>query len=355
MNAYLLNTWYVAAWADELKDGEILGRTLLDTPVALFRRADGSVAAVLDRCPHRFAPLSDGRLENGRLVCGYHGLGFDGSGKCVSNPHGPPLGGLSIPSWPTHEAHHALWIWFGDARAADPALIPDLSYLSAAPRTAFSAGRLTGKGNYELFVDNLMDLSHTDYLHPATLGGGAVTKVKPKVVEAGDYIEVTWRANNTPPSPLLKKLFPDLPADTDFWQRVRWFAPGIMKLTAATGPAGGAEEAALLNVNAHILTPETRFSSHYFFAATRNFKVEDGALNDLIASKREEIFATEDKPMLARVQERMGENDFWSLKPRMLTIDAAPVAVRRRLKRLIDAEASRRNDVGPSASIDTGD
>ena len=340
MSAYLMNTWYVAAWSREVSVNEILGRILLDTPVALFRRADGSAAAVLDRCPHRFAPLSRGKLEEGRLICGYHGLGFDGAGACVLNPHGPPLRGLSIPAWPTHEAHHAIWIWFGDPEKADPHLIPDLSYLTNAPATSFSAGMLTGAGHYELFVDNLMDLSHTDYLHPTTLGGGAVTKVKPRVVEADDHIEVTWRADNTPPSPLLRMLFPDLPADTDFWQTVRWFAPGIMKLIAATGAAGGAEVDALMNSNAHIVTPETATSSHYFFAATRNFKVDDGELNALIAAKREEIFVTEDKPMLARVQERMGDEEFWSLNPRMLPIDAAPVAVRRRLKKMIDAEGA---------------
>lgn len=338
MNPYLLNVWYVAAWSSEVSNGEVLGRTLLGRQVALFRSAHGTPAAVLDRCPHRFAPLSDGRLEGGRLICRYHGLGFDSVGACVVNPHGPPIAGLSIPAWPTHETHRAIWIWFGDAEKADPALIPDLSYLAEASATAFSAGMLTGKGHYELFVDNLMDLSHTDYLHPTTLGGGAVTKVKPKVTEATDHIEVTWRSNDTPPSPLLRTLFPELPDKTDFWQTVRWFAPGIMKLTAATGAAGGADADALVNVNAHVVTPETPTSSHYFFAATRNFSVDDGELNAMIASKREEIFVTEDKPMLARVQERMGEEEFWSLGPRMLIIDAAPVAVRRRLEKLIAAE-----------------
>lgn len=340
MTPYLKNTWYMAAWSSEIEEGKTLARKLLNTPIVLFRQADRSIAAVMDRCPHRFAPLSTGKLEDGKLICGYHGLGFDGSGACVSNPHGPPLRGLSIASWPTHESHHAVWIWFGDPAKADPGLIPDLSYLTEAPDTAFSAGMLTGKGHYELFVDNLMDLSHTDYLHPTTLGGGAVTKVKPAVVEAEHHIEVTWRANNTPPSPLLRKLFPDLPEDTDFWQTVRWFAPGVMKLVAATGAAGGNAENALVNENAHIATPETDTSTHYFFAATRNFEVDNGDLNTLIAKKREEIFVTEDKPMLADVQDRMGDAEFWSLKPRMLPIDAAPVAVRRRLKMLIDAEAA---------------
>ena len=75
--SYLRNTWYMAAWDDEGVPGKPLARTLLDQPVAIFRTDDGAPAAVLDRCPHRFAPLSAGKVEAGRLVCGYHGLAFD--------------------------------------------------------------------------------------------------------------------------------------------------------------------------------------------------------------------------------------------------------------------------------------
>lgn len=338
MSTYLYNIWYVAAWASEVIPGTVLGRTILDIPVALFRQADGRAAAVLDRCPHRFAPLSGGLMENGSLICRYHGLGFNGGGACTRNPHGPLLQSLAIPAWPIHEIHCAIWIWLGDPEKADTALIPDLSYLADAPSSAFSEGMLTGKGHYELFVDNLMDLSHTDYLHPTTLGGGVITQVKPQVVEADDHIEVTWRANNAPPSPLLRKLFSDVPEKTDFVQSVRWFAPSVIKLMARSGPDGASTKDAFLNINAHIITPETPTSSHYFFAATRNYKVDDANLNAMIAQKREEIFATEDKPMIAAIQGRMGEAEFWSLEPRMLTIDAGPIAVRRRMKKLIDIE-----------------
>ena len=228
----------------------------------------------------------------------------------------------------------------GDQQRADPALIPDLSYLSAAPDTAFSCGNIVAKGNYEIFVDNIMDLSHTDYLHPDTLGGAGITDTKPKIVEADDYIDVTWFSADTRPSPLLAGLFPDLPAETDFWQRVRWFAPGVMRLTAATVAAGGSFEEALANLNAHILTPETATSSHYFFAATRNYGEGDAELNAKIAAAREHIFGTEDKPMIEMVQERMGDADFWSLKPLLLPIDSAAVRVRRRLAKLLEAEQS---------------
>lgn len=337
---YLRNVWYVAAWSQEVAPGEVLSRTLLGTPIALFRDAEGAPAAVHDQCPHRFAPLSAGEVRDGIVVCRYHGLGFAGSGACALNPHGAILGGMAIPAYPVHEAHRAIWIWMGDKEGADPALIPDLSYLSDAPETAFSCGNIVASGNYEIFVDNIMDLSHTDYLHPTTLGGAGITGTKPEIVETPDYIDVTWFASASRPSPLLAELFADLPPATDLWQRVRWFAPGVMRLTAATVASGGSEDEALANLNAHILTPETPVSAHYFFAATRNYRPDDATLNARIASAREHIFATEDKPMIELVQRRMGDRDFWSMKPLILPVDLAAVRVRRRLAKLIKAEQS---------------
>src|SRR5262249_11568846 len=75
---YLRNAWYVAAWSDDLGDGQLLGRTILKQPIVLYRQSDGKVAALQDRCPHRFAPLHMGKVVHGdRLQCPYHGLEFD--------------------------------------------------------------------------------------------------------------------------------------------------------------------------------------------------------------------------------------------------------------------------------------
>ena len=80
------------------------------------------MAALQDRCPHRFAPLSYGKLDGGVIECCYHGLCYDSSGACVSNPHGR-LPGKTVKTYPVQEKHKLIWIWMGDAKA-DPAAIP---------------------------------------------------------------------------------------------------------------------------------------------------------------------------------------------------------------------------------------
>src|SRR5258706_15962109 len=83
---YLRNAWYVAAWSDDLADGQLLGRTILKHPVVFYRKSDGKVAALQDRCPHRFALLHMSKAINGdRVHCPYHGLEFDASGASLHN------------------------------------------------------------------------------------------------------------------------------------------------------------------------------------------------------------------------------------------------------------------------------
>ena len=57
-HTFLKNAWYVAALTTELDTETLLTRKIIDETVLFYRKEDGSVAALRDRCPHRFAPLS---------------------------------------------------------------------------------------------------------------------------------------------------------------------------------------------------------------------------------------------------------------------------------------------------------
>src|SRR5207237_8783657 len=83
---FLLNNWYVAAWDHELIDGKLLARTLLEKPVLLYKGDSGRVVALDNRCCHRGAKLSNGRMEGDDIRCMYHGLKYDPTGKCIQIP-----------------------------------------------------------------------------------------------------------------------------------------------------------------------------------------------------------------------------------------------------------------------------
>ena len=126
----LRNAWYIGAWADELADRP-LARRICGDPVVLFRDGSGRAAALVDRCCHRAARLHLGILVEAGIQCGYHGLVFDTTGRCVAIP-----GQKQIPqdarvrSYPTVEKDQLVWLWMGDPALADPAGIVDFPYHS---------------------------------------------------------------------------------------------------------------------------------------------------------------------------------------------------------------------------------
>jgi nitrite reductase/ring-hydroxylating ferredoxin subunit len=157
---FVRNAWYMAGWGEDVAEGKVIGAKILGEPVAIYRKTDGGLAAVQDRCPHRHAPLSLGRVVHGdKIQCIYHGLEFDAAGACTLNPH--PPGNIPsravLKSYPIAEKHKAIWIWMGD-RAPDTARIPDFSVLDNVPELyTTKRDKLTIKANYELVVDNLPD------------------------------------------------------------------------------------------------------------------------------------------------------------------------------------------------------
>ena len=333
---YLQRCWYQAGWVSELDSGAPLGRTIAEIPLVFFRNEEGRVSALLDRCPHRFAPLSAGRLANGRISCGYHGLTFSGGGRCVHNPHGAALSVMRVQAFPAEERHQAIWVWLGEPEAADASRIPHLSYIDSTPPLARVMGYLPTRANYELLSDNILDLSHADYLHAGSLGG-MMTSSRTKNSVEGDDVVVEWDAIDcVPPSAFLGLVPP--PNRGDIWIQVRWTAPAVMSLWTFAAPAGTPRSDEMTAISLHSMTPETRNSTHYFYCSTRPYFVDDVQFSAMMRQVLEQAFAGEDKPMLEKQQLRIGGADFWSLNPVMMNVDTAAVQARRALQRLIAAE-----------------
>ena len=81
---WLRDCWYVIAWDHEIPAAEapdLFSRVVLNEPILVYRKSDGGMVALEDRCCHRLAPLSVGRREGDCVRCGYHGLKFDAQGR----------------------------------------------------------------------------------------------------------------------------------------------------------------------------------------------------------------------------------------------------------------------------------
>jgi phenylpropionate dioxygenase-like ring-hydroxylating dioxygenase large terminal subunit len=267
---FLRNAWYVAAWNHELIDGKKLARTILERPIVLYRGSSGKVVALDDRCCHRAAPLSMGRIEGDDIRCMYHGMKFDAAGKCIQIPGQDIIPAkLGVRSYPVVERYNLIFIWIGDAEKADPNLIVDYPPL-ADPKWRGLPGYMHYKANWLLIVDNLSDFAHLAFVHTHTLGGSEeyAYKTKPVAIEKLDdgFRVERWHMSADPP-PYLCKVISNKTDKVDRRNIGRMLIPGIFLLDTMFAPAGqGAEKGVVVPGtrqfrNAQFMTPDRRTSS----------------------------------------------------------------------------------------------
>ena len=343
---FLLDSWHAAAWSEEVGNGPF-AVTLCDEPLVLVRKADGEASALAGVCPHRFASLGQGRwLAGDRLQCPYHGLEFDASGQCVANPHGAVPRVARLRRYPLVERHSLLWVWLGDEERADPALIPDFSMLEDSGHRTIR-GRLLTRALFELITDNLLDLSHVAYVHEGGLGSDAIKHGQHQTLQAGTTLFSNRWCPDGIAAPVWAALFNNYEGRVDHWLNMRWDAPSTMWLDVGVAPAGKDRSSGIAIFGAHILAAETATSTHYLWAACRDFALDDTELDAMIRGPIEHAFVGEDKPVIEDVQRNMRGRSFTDMRPLMLASDEGAVRARRLTD---DFRSGRKKQLPPVAA-----
>lgn len=339
MTAFLENAWYVAA-IDREVGRKPLARTLLGKAVVLYRKEDGTPVALEDRCCHRHVPLSLGVVVGDDLRCGYHGLRFDASGACVEIP-----GQANIPtqarvrSYPVVERWHWLWVWMGDPAKADPARIPDWWWADHPEWACTHPDVVHVKCHYQLVNDNVLDVSHLQYVHASSIGTSAITEFPVKTERDGDTVRMTRWIIDRPAPPMYAK-FGGFTANVDRWQIVEHVPPCYSVNFAGCAPHGsGAPEGdrsqgiELMALSAP--TPETESTTHYFFAFPRSFSLGDPEVERMFAVDFVRVFM-EDVTIFEAQQRSIDRHP--GAPSIDIRVDGAPLAARRLLSGMIAAE-----------------
>ncbi|XXF08380.1 aromatic ring-hydroxylating dioxygenase subunit alpha [Pseudomonas sp. D2-3] len=349
---YPKNAWYVACTPDEIAE-KPLGRQICGEKIVFYRGAEGRVVALEDFCPHRGAPLSLGYVENGNLICGYHGLEMGCEGNTVSMPGQRVRGFPGIRSFAAVERYGFIWVWTGDQALADPATIHHLEW-AENPEWAYGGGLFHINCDYRLMIDNLMDLTHETYVHASSIGQKEIDEAPPVTKVEGDEVITSRHMENIMAPPFWRMalrgngLADDVPVDR--WQICRFNPPSHVMIEVAVAHAGHGGYEAPADVKAasivvDFITPESETSIWYFWGMARSFKPEDQALTDSIREGQGKIFS-EDLEMLERQQ----RNLLWQPERGLLklNIDAGGVQSRRIIDRLLADEqalAAQRIDV----------
>ena len=337
---FLKKAWYAAALSTEVDASGLFHRRILGKSVLIYRLEDGSAVALHDRCPHRFAPLSLGKRIGDDVACPYHALRFNSQGQCTHNPHGnghiPKA--AKVASFPLVERYGFLWIWM-DESVPDLSLLPDYSPLEDGPDTGIGWTYMNLPVNYELIIDNVMDLSHIDHVHGEIITTrGKLSPIVPKVRQTDDSVSARWEWSQQPAMMIFAPFLPQPEKEARQYFDITWRAPANIQLTVAATQESSGFANAVDQYDLHTCTPADEHETHYFFATRRNHDEGNAEYNAAKIAGMHAAFEDEDGPLVQAVQREMGEADFFSLDPVLMSNDVAPVKVRKLLDRMIRDE-----------------
>lgn len=334
------NRWYVAAHSDEV-GRDLLSRRILGELVCLYRREDGEVAALEDRCLHRHLPLSKGRLYEDFVECGYHGIVYDSTGQAQRIPsqnHVPPA--CKVRNFPQFERWGLVWLWMGDPQLADEALVPDHHWIRD-PAWGVVRGTLHMKARAQLLNENLLDLSHLSFLHADTIGSAEVASTPVTVEHEASTVRVLRPMKDIESPPFFVKTM-GLDGRIDRGQVAEFHAPAFHVTHVSATPTGGGEDAEVFEQKAiHCVTPETETTTHYFWCHARNYRIDDAEISDLMEHGFDRVFR-EDVDACEAIEEALQSVEPDKLIEVNIKVDAGPLRARRIIEEMIAAEAGDR-------------
>ena len=336
MGPFLRNQWYTAATSAELGEKPV-ARTICNEPMVIFRGGDRSVAALTDRCPHRKAPLSSGEVVGNEIQCGYHGIRFARDGTCTHVPGNAVVGrSFRARSFPVREIHGLVFVWLGEA-IPDETLIPDFSENLKVGWTGVY-GTLHVKGNYQLLIDNILDLTHVVFVHKTTLAGGGVAETPLEVEVKDEVVRAQRLMRNVDTAPIYKAAR-NLHGKIDRWQFLEFRPPIYARITLGAREAGsdlpfGTPTHIVLNS----FTPETERTTHYFWSTVRSWGLEDESVSKIYKDMTDLAFAEDAR--IVEMQQRLIDSDTSGAPLVSLAFDRASVGARRIIQRKLEEEAA---------------
>jgi len=336
---FLHNQWYAAALSTEI-GGTPFPRTICGEDVVLFRTAGGTLAALEDRCAHRHAPLSLGTVDGEVIQCAYHGLCFDTDGRCVRVPGQdsvPPQ--ARVRRYPVAERDGWVWLWIGEIDRAAPASIPSLPYFEGSADSAGWAGfqkYFHVKAGAQLFVDNLLDLSHVAFTHRNSIGSSAAADAAfaMEVSVDGTTVRGLRQVFDVEPGPFIAN-WGNFPGRITRRSRYTWRPPSVIDIEAHFHDAERAITIMVINP----ITPETETSAHFWIGWARDFALGDRAMTERSVEENTQVIM-EDVEVIEAQQRVLSRRPDVRAVP--IAADRAVVAVHRVLDRLFADQTTER-------------
>ena len=287
--------WYVLAWSDEVSARPI-ARELWGLPIVLFRDAGGAVGALLDRCPHRNVPLTDGRVRDGQLECPYHGWRFATDGRCM---HVPGLAddteraSRRCPGYPVREQQGCVWVW-GDPDS-EPTGEPFRFRWADEPGYLVVRRDVRAPASVHMVAENALDVPHTAFLHGGLFRtDGARKPIECVVQRHADHVACEYIGEARPEGLVGRLLSPSGGTVTHF---DRFYLPSVVEVEYRIGDENH------IVVNA-ALTPVNDYDTRLYAVVAVRTRLPGWLLRPLVQPIALWIFR-QDVQLLRRQTERL--------------------------------------------------
>ncbi len=191
------NMWYAILESNEIKQNnkphsfKRMGKELV-----FWRDKEGKLAVLLDRCPHRSAKLSPGKIVDGNIQCRFHGFQYNNQGNIQVIPangrNGPKPEIFKCQAFIVQEAHGLVWFWNGEPRETYP---PIEWFEDIDPNLAFHSTQVKWVVDYTRAIEAQLDMAHLPFIHEHTIGRGGKTLVNGPYTTLENNKITVWASN----------------------------------------------------------------------------------------------------------------------------------------------------------------
>jgi nitrite reductase/ring-hydroxylating ferredoxin subunit len=172
----LRHCWQPVARVQDLESGP-QRVVLLGEALAVFLTESGKPAVVADRCAHRGASLSMGKVAGNSIQCPYHGWEWGESGACTRIPSLPDQSQIPararIPAFPARRHWGLVWTVLEEPLGE----LPTMPWFDEEEWTWGHGTPFELPVGMGIMIENFRDVAHFAFVHQATLGA------MPEVIE----------------------------------------------------------------------------------------------------------------------------------------------------------------------------
>lgn len=191
----IYNQWYVVLDSKELKGNKPLKIKRFNEDLVIWRNDQKEISCIEDKCCHRGASLSCGKIVDGKMECPFHGFLYDNNGKVITIPangkNSTVPDSMKVKHYKTHEESGLIWLWYGDQTkiTSSPFFFTELKDFS------YSGFKDHWGVHYSRAIENQLDVVHLPFVHATTIGKGGKTLVNGPVVERDGEL-ITFYVDN---------------------------------------------------------------------------------------------------------------------------------------------------------------